>query len=304
VIFILDVAPQECIILLKPMHIDSCRNSARFISITIFITLNFSSFLFAQQESYDSAANKGYIESHSIPETKKRPSIFRDDYSIEGLTKPQDEKNLTQFQRMARVYRSQGLELQRIGNIEGAMVLYQKAIQLDPSYPIAYNDLGIIYESKGLTDRAEENYLKAIKVDPTFLSAYTNLAIVYENKRDLEKALICWQKRAQLGLPDDPWTQKARQRLEDISMVLSSNPQDDREKEIIGLLKDVEAEKAILKKEDKALSNRYFEKAKESYAKGNYAAAIKEALDARQLDPSNKEIDKLIEKARLRALSK
>lgn len=217
----------------------------------------------------------------------------------------QDEKNFTYLQRTARLYRIQGYELQRLGNIEGALALYQKAVELDPSYSIAYNDLGIIFESKGMIDRAEESYLRAVRADPTFLSAYSNLAVVYENKRDLEKAAFYWQKRAQMGLASDPWTQKARQRLDDIHLVLSDRPlEDKREKEVFGLLKDVENQKSTLRQDDKVLSNKHFEKAKAHYKNANYAAAIKEALDAQQLNPSNKEIDSFIEKAQLRALSR
>ena len=173
------------------------------------------------------------------------------------------EPNLTELQKQARNYRAQGLELQRAGNIDEAMALYQKAIELDPSYPIAYNDLGILYEGKGFIDGAEECYLKAIKIDPDYLSTYANLALVYENKRDLKKAAFYWEKRLELGSPDDPWTQKARQRLEDIRLVLSERPFEDAlEQEVVEFLKDVGSQKAIYEKDNKVLAKDYFQKAK------------------------------------------
>ena len=214
-----------------------------------------------------------------------------------------DEEELTVFQEQARMYHRQGLEMQDIGNLDTAMSLYQKAVELDPAYAVAYNDLGIIYEAKGLIDLAEQNYLKSIKVNPMYLSAYSNLALLYENKRELEKAAFYWEKRAQLGYLNDPWKEKARQRLADIRSVLSKRPLEDaREREVIGLMKDVAVYKSSSRKDNKALSKEHFEKAKRSYNKGDFATTIKEALDAQYLDPTNEEIEKFIEKAQTRAL--
>jgi tetratricopeptide (TPR) repeat protein len=185
------------------------------------------------------------------------------------------------------------------------MAFYQKAVQLDPAYAVAYNDLGIVCEAKGFMERAEESYLQAIKVNPNYLSAYTNLALVYENKRDLQKAAFYWKRRSELGSQDDPWTEKAKKRTEDIELVLSKTPwQDEREQEVVGLLKETSIQKSILKKDDSALARKHFEKAKQSYDKQDYATAIKEALDALQLDPANPEIDEFIAKVQTRALSK
>ncbi len=214
-----------------------------------------------------------------------------------------NEENLTALQEQARMYRSQGLEMQDTGNVDTAMSLYQKAIELDPAHAVAYNDLGIIYEAKGLIDLAEENYLKSISIDPMYLSTYSNLALLYENKRELERSAFYWEKRVQLGSLNDAWKEKARQRLADIRSVLSKRPVEDaREQEVIALMKDVAVYKSRLRTDSKALSQEYFEKAKQSYNKGDFATAIKEALDAQYLDPANEEIEKFIEKVQTRAL--
>jgi len=209
------------------------------------------------------------------------------------------------LKEQARKYREAGIENQRIGNLPEAMSLYQKAITADPSYAVAYNDLGVIYEAAGFLKRAEESYLKSINVDPAYLSAYTNLAFFYENQRDLQKAAYYWNKRAGLGLPDDPWTQKAASRLKDIRMVLSDTPiTDAREDDVLGLIKDITVHKSALSKDDKLLVKDHFSKAKQSYERGDLAAAITEALDAQHLDQNNPEIEAFIEKAGSRVLSR
>jgi len=214
------------------------------------------------------------------------------------------EVQLTEVQTEAREYRDQGLKLQEIGDLDGAMKLYQKATVLDPAYQVVYNDLGIIYEAKGMPDRAEESYLKCIKIDPNYLSAYSNLAIFYENERKLGKAAYCWKKRMDLGDPGDPWTLKARQRFEDIRLALSPRPAaDSQERDVVGLMKDVSNEKYILRHDDKAFARNKLRQARFSYGTEDYATAIREALDAQYLDPDNKDIEEFIQKTQNRALT-
>ena len=210
-----------------------------------------------------------------------------------------------QLQEQARKYREAGLENQNMGNLPVAMSLYQKAIAIDPTCATAYNDLGVIYETSGFPERAEESYLQSLRVDPYYLSASTNLALFYENKRDLVKASLYWDKRAGLGLFDDPWTQKAINRLKDIRSVLSSQPiTDQREEDVLSLMKDMSVHKDVVNKDDKALAQDHFQKAKSSYKKGDLATAVKEALDAQYLDQHNPEIEAFIEKTASRALSR
>ncbi len=171
---------------------------------------------------------------------------------------------------------------------------------------MAYNDLGVIYEAEGLIDSAEECYLKAAQVDPNYASAYTNLALFYENKRDLGQAAFYWEKRKQFGSPDDPWTRKARQRIEDIRAVLSKDPlKDAREQETLGLMKDVSYQKSILREDPKALAKYYFQNAKRIYyEKGDKLIAYKIATNAGQLDPANTEIEEFVDKVQTELLSR
>jgi len=220
-----------------------------------------------------------------------------------GLTEA-EEYNLNEVQKLARVYRQQGIEMQRVGNLEGAFSFYKKAIELDPFYPVPYNDMGVIYETQELYDKAEQSYMKSIQVDPNYLSAYSNLALLYENQRDLKKAAFYWEKRAQLGLPDDPWTVKAEKRLEDIHLVLGDKTSRARERQIIDLVKETREQKDILRQSDKALSKALLQKAQLYYKKGDEASALREAINAKQISPNDSEINEFIDKVQKRLLSK
>jgi Tfp pilus assembly protein PilF len=157
--------------------------------------LSLSSFLYAQDSRLEQAQDKGSTER---------------------------EESLTALQKQARIYRSLGLQLQNKGELDQALSFYQKALALDPSYPVVINDLGVIYERQGFNELAKEYFQKAITIDPYYLSAYTNLACLSEKERDLKAAYLYWKKRAELGFSGEYWTEKAKQRVEDIALVLST----------------------------------------------------------------------------------
>lgn len=264
-------------------------HNLRIKSIGILLAVLFCAPVFAAAE------NKGYLYSNNTAETQKE--------AISGVCS-ENESNLSELQKQARLYRSKGVDYQRIGDLDSAVSYYQKAIEIDPGYAMAYNDLGIIYEAQGGFDMAESCYLKAVKIDPNYLSSYSNLALFYESQRDLGKAGIYWAKRAELGVADDPWTIRARQRLNDIQLVLGDIKIDTTEQDAINLTKDVLVEKDLLKKDDKALARDHLEKAKLNYKKGNEIAAFNEAVNASTLDPANNEVDDFLNKLQTRLLSK
>ncbi|MFH1198641.1 MAG: tetratricopeptide repeat protein [Candidatus Omnitrophota bacterium] len=206
------------------------------------------------------------------------------------------------MKKEAMAYRAQGVEQQRAGNLEAAMSFYQKALQFNPIYAAPYNDLGIIYEANGDIERAGQSYLKAITIDPNYTSAYSNLALLYENNRDLDKAAYYWGKRVELGDPADPWTEKARQRPQDIKISLAGSS-NERENNVLSMVTDVNKQKELERTDDKALANKYLNKARQLHRKGDNSTALKVAIDAQQLDPTNDEIEKFIEDLQLRILS-
>lgn len=180
------------------------------------------------------------------------------------------------------------------------MVKYQKAVALDPYYVDTYNDLGIIYEARGQTERARQMYLKAIEINPNYPNSYSNLALLYESQRDYTNAILCWLKRAMLGTPGDPWAEAARRRLEDIARVYPEAYSQIRQSPTskITLFKE-EASFDIPEQQDtKSRALQYLGRAQENYSKGQYVTALKEAITAEYLDPSNPQISDFVERVR------
>ena len=80
-----------------------------------------------------------------------------------------------------------------------AIQSYQKAIELNPAYVEAYNNLGIIYQEAGDLDKAFQIYQKVTEINPQYEKAYNNLGIILHLKGRLEEATAAFQKALTLN---------------------------------------------------------------------------------------------------------
>ncbi len=156
-------------------------------------------------------------------------------------------------------YRNEGYKMQKIGLLEDALMSYQKAVQVDPLYVCAYNDLGIIYEMMGRADDAEVAYLKTIQLDSDYRQAYTNLAFLYERKHDYISAAKYWIRRAYFGGSNDIWIRKAQQKILEIGRIIPE-VQKLYSARNIGDSSESRYDFSRLSAQDKALIKNYFNK--------------------------------------------
>jgi Flp pilus assembly protein TadD len=66
----------------------------------------------------------------------------------------------------ARSQVSFGISVAQKGLWREAIYRWEKAVEIDPTYPAAYNDLAIAYEHEGQLDKARKAYEKALELDP------------------------------------------------------------------------------------------------------------------------------------------
>jgi len=59
-----------------------------------------------------------------------------------------------------------GISVAQRGLWREAIYRWEKAVELDPSYAAAFNDLAIAYEHEGLLDKARKAYEKATELEP------------------------------------------------------------------------------------------------------------------------------------------
>jgi len=91
-------------------------------------------------------------------------------------------------------------------DINAAIQLFQRAIELDVRYAAAYAGLGEAYASQYFNyerkpvwlDMAIEAALKALVYDPTLSEAYASLALAYFNKKSIDEALTAGNRATEL----------------------------------------------------------------------------------------------------------
>ncbi len=59
-----------------------------------------------------------------------------------------------------------GIRVAQKGLWKEALYRWEKAVEIDPRYAAAYNNLAIAYEHEGLFDKARQAYEKAVELDP------------------------------------------------------------------------------------------------------------------------------------------
>jgi len=59
-----------------------------------------------------------------------------------------------------------GIDVAQRGLWREAIYRWEKAVEIDPTYAAAYNDLAVAYEHEGQLDKARQAYEKAIEIEP------------------------------------------------------------------------------------------------------------------------------------------
>ena len=78
-------------------------------------------------------------------------------------------------------------------NPRAALKFYQKALEVDPNFADAMNNIGTIYKDIGALNLSRQWLDKAIAADPKNRVAYLNRGSIYENLRDEERAMSDYQ---------------------------------------------------------------------------------------------------------------
>ena len=84
--------------------------------------------------------------------------------------------------------------------IEKAIIFYSKAIELDSTYDIAYNNLGVVFlDGLGDASRAINYFKTAVEINPNYVLAHFNLARSHEMLNEKIMAAKQYQKALNLN---------------------------------------------------------------------------------------------------------
>ena len=104
---------------------------------------------------------------------------------------------------MAKKSFNQGVENSKLQQYDKAITDYNKAIELDPKYAMAYNNRGFAYgklqqHDRAITDKAITDCTKAIELDPKLASAYSTRGNAYLYHEQHDKAMTDCNKAIEL----------------------------------------------------------------------------------------------------------
>ena|SRR5438874_1606050 len=81
-----------------------------------------------------------------------------------------------------------GINVAQRGLWREAIYRWEKAVEIDPTYAAAFNDLAIAYEHEGMLDKARKAYDKALALDPNNTQVRQNYELFKEiNDRSASK---------------------------------------------------------------------------------------------------------------------
>ncbi|HUB66754.1 MAG TPA: tetratricopeptide repeat protein [Candidatus Methylacidiphilales bacterium] len=105
------------------------------------------------------------------------------------------------------VYGNVGVALSYKGEVDEAIVQFNKELQINPNAADAYNNLGGVFLQKGEVDEAIVQFKKALEIAPNFAEAHNNLGWALLDKGQIGQAVEEYKKSLQID-PNDAITCK------------------------------------------------------------------------------------------------
>ena len=87
-----------------------------------------------------------------------------------------------------------GLAAHVAGDTEGALDLYEEALEADENNKFAIYNIGLIRQNQGNAAEAEQRYRRVLEIDPNFTSALFNLAILRNNAGATQEAIALYRR--------------------------------------------------------------------------------------------------------------
>jgi tetratricopeptide (TPR) repeat protein len=94
----------------------------------------------------------------------------------------------------SEAYFNIGVIYQELQQFEKSISNYNKAIEINNKYPDAHNNLGIVYLDTNIVDKAIIHFESAVKYKPDFAEAHNNLGSALQEKGELKSALTSYKK--------------------------------------------------------------------------------------------------------------
>jgi tetratricopeptide (TPR) repeat protein len=98
---------------------------------------------------------------------------------------------------------NKGVKFFQKESYEEAIPLFEKAVNIDPEFAFAWDNLGVCYRRMGKYEKAEAAYKSSLKVDPEGRTALQNLPVVYQAMKKDDEAIAAYNNFLTY-YPNDP----------------------------------------------------------------------------------------------------
>jgi tetratricopeptide (TPR) repeat protein len=95
--------------------------------------------------------------------------------------------------RFPDAHSNMGIVLHDQGELDAAIASFQKALELRPDFAIAHFNIGKVLHDQGQLDAAIASFRNALKITPDYADAYINLGNSLQDQGKLGEAIDCYQ---------------------------------------------------------------------------------------------------------------
>jgi tetratricopeptide (TPR) repeat protein len=134
------------------------------------------------------------LQSGSLPTELKASALHH--RGVGFLLQSNFDRAIVEFNEALRVdptykwsLNSRGNAWKGKGELDLAIADYNEAIRIDPNFAFTYNGRAAAWHEKGELDRAIADYNEVIRLDPSLAAPYNNRALAWRDKRELDRAL-------------------------------------------------------------------------------------------------------------------
>jgi tetratricopeptide (TPR) repeat protein len=98
-----------------------------------------------------------------------------------------------------QIWTQKGIMNSNLGKYDTAVINFDRALEMDPEYVLAYNGRGMAYLALERYDEALSDFETAIALDPSFSLAYFNRGEAHYLSGDLDEALLDFETSCDMG---------------------------------------------------------------------------------------------------------
>jgi tetratricopeptide (TPR) repeat protein len=99
----------------------------------------------------------------------------------------------------ALAYYNRGLAYDSKGQYDQAISDFNKALEINPRNALTYVGRGMAYGKKGSYDEAISDYTKVLEINPRYAEAYYNRGLLYDNKGQYDQAISDYSKALEIN---------------------------------------------------------------------------------------------------------